>query len=209
MIIALDGNVCTGKTTLQQYLKNLGFAPVEEYCTFFDKTPAELPTQRRYLLAEGMRQAKLDPSRNMVLDRSFISLCAHVWAQHRIDKEDMRASFLDDLCQEVSRKSVTLPDMFVHLRCTYQNLYSRFLERETSSRALGTSRELIEPAYINEIDEFNAAWARTVPAPCLTIVTDCPVGSIDLSIILSFAKDVKNVDYAGQLQTLLKKVIQC
>lgn len=209
MILALDGNVCTGKTTLQRMLVSFGFKAMDEYCAFINKIPDNCFPQQRYLFAESIRNSQLDFSQNTILDRSFISMCAHVWVQYRLGKEDLRASFLDDLCIKVSRKLVTLPDMFIHLRCSYQTLYARFLEREQSSCALGTLHELVEPAYVSEIDLFNSAWARVSPVPCRTIDTDCSIEAINVQTIASFVKETKRSDYASTLPAILQSVLQC
>lgn len=137
MIIALEGGVCSGKTTLCRQLQEKGFMHVSEHMTFLSPQDWERfectdPVHRiDFLLGvEEKRQALmtrlLDMGQNIVLDRTFLSLYAFEYAKGRFVKAE---EFKE------KRKSFLNPDLILFLSVDEQTRRRRSAQRGDSFTA--------------------------------------------------------------------------
>lgn len=159
MILALDGNVYTGKTTLARTIASrMRYTLIPEYCEYVTPSrygDASKALQRAYLDAERERKKSL-PSASAVLDRSIVSQAAHVWARYMLEEEDTRQFFLDELKLMFQKGEIIVPDIHVHLRLSYDTLTSRF-ETMNEVSEKGTPRQLVRRGYLTHVDAFNEA----------------------------------------------------
>lgn len=166
MIVSFDGNVYCGKTTIINKLAKKS-CKIKEYCNYLDKINKEkrfnnrwLNTQLRYLKIDAQRNKNLNNFEINLLDRSFISLCAHVWALYRLRKTDIRKEFLEFLKKYMLEDKIILPDIFVHVTCDYSIAKNRFIQNEKTKHAKGTDRLLINKHYFFFVNEFNELWSQ-------------------------------------------------
>lgn len=154
MIIALEGGVCSGKTTLCCRLQEKGFMHVNEHMTFLSPQDWERfgqidPVHRiDFLLAvEEKRQALmarfLDMGQNIVLDRTFLSLYAFEYAKGRFEKAE---EFKE------KRKSFLNPDMILFLSVDEQTRRRRSMQRGDSFTA--ESDFFLQDSFNNGLKSF-------------------------------------------------------
>ncbi|MCP1311570.1 hypothetical protein [Paenibacillus tyrfis] len=159
-IVAIDGNVYTGKTTLCQYLKSKGFFTVAEYEPIVGRTLSRIEIQKMYVDQEQHRMRQMmrelrNGQQIFVLDRSFLSLSAHVKCLLLLEGIDIRESFIDYLEFQLKAGQVIIPRLFIYLQNRWDILYRRYLRGEASVQAKGTPTDLIRPEYYQCIDAFH------------------------------------------------------
>ena len=150
-MISIDGNVYTGKTTLARSLANrLGIAFVREHNHFVRPTRGLdiWETHVAYIGAEIARKRSITDE-NCILDRSIISLGAHVWAMHRLGY-DMRARFVDRMYED--EKGIAIPETRIFLFCDHGTIFAR--SRSAGAAQKATAPLLLTPDYLCAIDEF-------------------------------------------------------
>lgn len=164
MIISFDGNVFSGKTTLaRQAGRALGGRVIREHGDFLAAAAPGayqnryLSQQVRYLNAEALRIRKLSPDKLNLLDRSFVSLAAHVFALYKMGRSDIRRAFLKRLAEYMRAGRVIIPDFYYAVAVPYETAQARF--------AAGAKRKRTEPGYIekdyfNHISYFVSQWIR-------------------------------------------------
>lgn len=154
MIIALEGGVCSGKTTLCRRLQETGFIHVNEHMTFLTSADWETfrqtdPTRRIdfLLTVEEKRQALmarlLDMGRNIVLDRTFLSLYAFEYAKGRFEKA---AEFKE------KQKQFLNPDLILFLSVDEQTRRRRSAQRGDSFTA--ESDFFLQDSFNNGLKTF-------------------------------------------------------
>jgi len=161
MIIAFDGNVYTGKTTLINMFSTK-YCKIREYCDYINMVDEEkkfeneyMNTQFRYLKIDALRAKGIEPSKIALLDRSFVSLCAHVWVLYKLEKIDIRKEFLSLLKDYIKKNAIIIPDVFIHVKCDYVTAKKRFVQNETTEHAKGTDYLLMDQEYFFFINKFN------------------------------------------------------
>lgn len=132
MIIALEGGICSGKTTLAKQLEKIGFFNVPEYMDII--TPQEqkeldaLISQDKSALSFFLKMEKRRKElygtqclqKDSVLDRSYLTLFAYEFAknnQHPV------------LTESVSRERVITPDLIIFLDVNDQLRKHRSINR--------------------------------------------------------------------------------
>lgn len=168
MIVSFDGNVYCGKTCLINRLPS-DVQKIGEYCEYLSSIQEEiisdqaaLNTQLRYLKVDKERLKRISPRRVNVLDRSFVSLCAHVWAIYRCGELDICREFLKLLNEFVQKDLIIIPDFFVNITCDYAIAKRRFMIDEQTSNAKRTDPLLIDKHYFRFVDDFNNRWCKIV-----------------------------------------------
>ncbi|MFA6594416.1 MAG: hypothetical protein WCT16_04150 [Candidatus Buchananbacteria bacterium] len=193
MNIAFDGNVFTGKTTLIKKITQTGrYAVVPEYPCYISKVknipacPVEFREHYSYLLADSLRQKDLSSEINL-LDRSFVSLAAHIYALYKIGRVDWRKNHLAAFSELLEQKSIIIPDFFVFVFADYKTAKERFSADQCLSENKGTSPLFIEPDYFSAVDEFNRLWQRGIDCG---LTVKCDGGSME-SIVVANIKGGK------------------
>lgn len=174
-IVTIDGNVYTGKTTLCQYLKSRGFVMVAEYEPVEGRMQSRMHIQKSYVDQEQQRVRQmmrelLNGQQIFVLDRSFLSLAAHVRSLFLLEGIDIRESFTNYLELKLKAGQVVVPRLFIHLQNRWDILYKRYLCGEASVQAKGTPADLIRAEYYRCIDAFHMKIHQQWGEPyCYTI----------------------------------------
>lgn len=175
MIISFDGNVYAGKTTvINQISSDLGAKSISEHGIFLESCDFQDPwdLQLRYIEAEA-RRAKLKIADGIqLLDRSFVSMAAHVYAIYKIGKVDMRALFLEKMSSRMIINQVLIPDFFCFVRCSSDVIHARI----SMDNVRGTDPLYYTESYLEAIDAFNEAWIRKVDGIVIDTNTGVPIG---------------------------------
>lgn len=163
MIVAFDGNVYTGKTTLIKLLsEKYGYNPIDEHSFFVDLSDMKEPdrstidVQERYIGVDIFRKKFVHGEINL-LDRSFVSVSAHVYALFRLGIEDIRKNYLDLLRKKVSE--ILIPDRFVFVCCDYDTSQKRCVSVNNDKK---TDALLLSREYFECIAKFNEKWISMV-----------------------------------------------
>ncbi|MFH1637936.1 MAG: hypothetical protein ABIB71_05915 [Candidatus Woesearchaeota archaeon] len=184
MIIAFDGNVYCGKTTLiNSIAKDHGFNKINEHSHYASEGGRDyLKTQKRFLKVDEKR-IKCIKGEVTLLDRSLVSLSAHVWALYKQGKADIRAEFINELFSRMDRGKIIMPDLFINVACDYTVTQSRALKHRNSK---GTANFLMEEDYFCYIAEFNKKISGRLQS--IFIDSSCPINECKAIIIKSLAE---------------------
>jgi len=167
MIISLDGNVFVGKTTLCNILsKKNNYNVVLEYSSFIKKI--DKPSQqfsflehKRYLQVDIIRKKYLRDGINF-LDRSFVSLSAHIYALYKIGIADFRKKHINLFNKLLDNDGIIIPDYYIFVNCDYNSVKKRFfLEKEICDKK-ETPEFFINKNYYLAINEFNSLWQKSI-----------------------------------------------
>jgi len=134
MIIAFDGNVFVGKTTLcKMYARENKGQVINEHSYFIDllkknnSVQTEFSSHYRYLLADALRM-KVINGKKIFLDRSFVSTSAHIYALYQTKEWDFREEHLFYLEKFLQEQSIIVPDVFIFVLCEHDIAQERFLQ---------------------------------------------------------------------------------
>jgi hypothetical protein len=157
-MISIDGNVYTGKTTLSRAIaKRTGRTHVPEHSAFVRSHDGSLwDAHAAYLDAELARAGSF--SADAVLDRSVLSLAAHVYAAHATGLGDMREHFCDWLRSYPS----ALPSTMIALVAEPELVRRRTLKGE-SEQPKGTVPFLFSIPYLRAVNEFYRRLSEISP----------------------------------------------
>lgn len=186
LIVAVDGAVATGKTTLiNGALRTMeGTSAIPEHSHFLATASGHLasrsrhggatrPAARRsarrsqaaYLRAERRRIRAISspPSaevRLLMLDRSILSQAAHVHAlaAHGCD---IRRWFLHQL-RDRPETRLLVPDLWVAVSCEHREADQRLAARESGTAREGTIAELSAKGYRHDFEAFLRRWSAHV-----------------------------------------------
>jgi deoxyadenosine/deoxycytidine kinase len=161
MIIAVDGNVYAGKTTLAKYLaRENGMNLIKEYCEYIESIPLafefdsmEKNEQMRYIRIERDRKKEVAVGNN-ILDRSFVSMSAHVYASYKCGLNDIRRFYLEELRSALNADQVIIPDYYILVICDHN--VSK--ERMFLNNFKNTPSVFIDMDYYNYVNEYNHRW---------------------------------------------------
>lgn len=164
MVVSFDGNVYTGKTTLIRFLSDkYGYTSIDEHSLFIDGIPQRgfykneyLDAQDRYLSVDTYRKNFLQTDINL-LDRSFVSVSAHVYALYELGLADIRGTYMDLFKKKI--EEIIFPDAFVWVRCGYDTSRARCLSVNNRKK---TEDIYLSSEYFESIEKFNANWALAV-----------------------------------------------
>jgi thymidylate kinase len=166
MIIAFDGNVFTGKTSLIEKLHIPGESEVvREHNYFLDvtRTPKDAwSAQKGYLDAEVRRRgylARLSREKPVLLDRSFVSMAAHVSGLKAARGIDIRGHFLGEIVSLIRSDKIIIPDIFIFVRCDYETIK----ERARKDLLKHTDELYFEQEYLEAVEHFNNLWQEYFP----------------------------------------------
>jgi deoxyadenosine/deoxycytidine kinase len=168
MIIALDGNVFVGKTTLCNiFSKKNNYNVVLEYSDFINKTKNKSFKQvsflehSKYLKLDNIRKKYLKNNINFV-DRSFVSLSAHIYALYKNGIADFRREHINMFHQLLKNNYIIIPNCYVFVTCNYNCAKKRFLLEKRIDGKKGTPTFFINKGYFLAINEFNSLWQKNI-----------------------------------------------
>jgi len=200
MIIAFDGGVYTGKTTLiNSLIKHYDYYKISEYSNFFSESKINrckegyLAIQNKYLEIDVLRKKFINHNKINLLDRSFISLTAHVWALYKIKIVDIREEYLKKLFFLMDNNKIIFPNLFVHVTCNYKSAKARYKQNEKTLNAKKTLGYFIDLNYFNLIKLFNKRVSFFIPS--LEINTD-------KGFIINIIKVNKFINNNTRIQTI-------
>jgi deoxyadenosine/deoxycytidine kinase len=200
-IIALDGNVYTGKTSLiNEFSKKKTINVLPEYASFFNETEfrylSPIEIQHKYLEAEKIRKSKLSFKKNTLLDRSIISQAGFVYASYKQGNFDLRKEFLYSLKQMQKNNELIIPHHFVHIKCDFKILKKRYIEEEKSENAKNTDCKLLSKEYCFLLDEFLSKFA------------DFTINTTNLTVVESKQKLIDFISHEGKPsdEDIIKKI---
>lgn len=176
MIVAIDGNVYVGKSRLLAHARSRGVVVVDEYEPVKGRAGSpegQLAIQEGYLYQEEGRLCLIQEQQRrgavvLALDRSFLSLAAHVHALSQLGGWDLRRRFALCLIHRIAGGRVVTPDVFVHLTAPWPAIRRRWEQGEASTGPKGTPANLAGRSYCAAIDGFHAAW-REALGPASTL----------------------------------------
>jgi len=173
MIIAFDGNVFTGKTSLIEKLHQVEKSSViPEHSHFLVDIATGKDAwdiQKKYLDVERHRceyLSNISSEKLILLDRSFVSMAAHVAALNVSRGIDIRSRFLRELVRDIRSGEVIIPGIFLFIRCDYGIIKARALKDFVKN----TDPFYYEQKYLEVVDNFNGRWQERFPG--LIIDTD-------------------------------------
>ena len=186
MIITLDGNVFTGKTSLIEKFRQMEQCSViPEHGHFLaDIISGEdaWDMQRKYLGAERRRHEYLSTlsfETLIILDRSFVSMAAHVVALNALRSIDIRSRFLSELIHDIQSGEVIIPDKFLFVRCGYGTIKARALKDIVKN----TDPLYYDQEYLEVVDNFNRQWQGRFPGVVIDTDVDQSVQLGQLALI--------------------------
>lgn len=168
MIITFDGNVFVGKTSLIKELASLYDFNIIPEQGFFIK--GEILThavtaedqaiflQSKYLEAENKRCLYLNTTKTSLLDRSFVSMAAHIFALYLVNGIDIRDWFLNEIRRQTESGKVIIPDIFCFIKCNHEIIR----ERADKNKNRNTDQVYLTEKYLDAIEIFNQAWIQKV-----------------------------------------------
>jgi deoxyadenosine/deoxycytidine kinase len=170
MIAAFDGNVFTGKTSLIGAVHSLLDSNIigeqgsflTPNVNFLEPNTMENACylQRAYLRAEERRAPLAIKGVLNLLDRSFVSMAAHVSALKAARSIDIQDWFFDELVKLMSADKIIVPDVFCFVRCDFDLANSR----ARNDRSRNTGRLYLEKTYFHAVEDFNSAWSKKFPS---------------------------------------------
>ena len=186
-VIAVDGNVNAGKTTLLKQLCSVAAAAQPQYLPEHSNLlcqvtqipeESDVRGQGRYLQTERIRLSLLrdSPAGLFLLDRSFVSILAHTLATTP-GHSDSRSWLVSRLSSLVGRAQVCIPHCFVFIDVPYSISRARYLANTAEK---GTPAELIDPGYFECLRRIYLRWATLVGGHALSSPEEFDLSSLRL-----------------------------
>ncbi len=158
LIISIDGNVFTGKSTL---IRNLGLPSIEEHSHHTTYAAGRDPWRehKKYLLVEESRiRRQLDAI--TVLDRSIFSLAAHAYALWAISTIDFRARFINHISQP--DHIILWPEVSIVLVEEYDICVKRYRADKRLHTQKSTADIFINRRYFDAINKFYETLSQQI-----------------------------------------------
>jgi thymidylate kinase len=154
MIISFDGNVYSGKTTIINNLSSLfGYNKINEHSFFIDNLTFDqtnfLATQSKFLEVDKARSTCLRNDIDL-LDRSIISVAAHVYSMAKIGAIDKRKEFLKIL--KNNKNSLIFPDRYIYVESDHE---TSLIRCNSLKNYKDTGDIYLSEDYFNYIGIFN------------------------------------------------------
>lgn len=166
MIIAFDGNVYTGKSSLvRSAALECGASVVGEHSQFLgavvennhvQSVASAVSLQLSYFEAEASRIGILRTHGISLIDRSFVSFAAHIFALYECHEIDVREWFLSELAKRIEAKQVIIPDVYCFVHCGIDTISKRL----AGDRSRGTDTVYLQKDYLSAVNRFNQLWCK-------------------------------------------------
>lgn len=177
MIIAVSGNVGSGKTILSHYLSttyNLSYVPQKRLefdflDDFFSNIESYfLPAQLSFLVSKAVElQDLLKNNKNIVMDRSLledIDVFARLWIENR--NIDQRIVRLFRNTAEFIYRSFPKPDFYIFCCCP-----ADICKQRISNRDVRTYERKYPLNHIEMLEKYYEDFRKNIDAPCVEIDT--------------------------------------
>lgn len=208
MIIAVSGNIGSGKTTLARYLSthyDLHYVPCERLefgflDAFFEDVEGKfLPAQLSFLISKAIELQKLlSNQENIVLDRSLledIAVFARLWIENR--NIDEKIVTLYNYTAEFIRNALPEPDLYIFCRCPANVSRQRIANRSPRS-----FEAQYPPNHIEQLEVYYDALVDTLDVPCVEIDTlqyDFTAEGVLSDLSAKIFERIENGPHFGQL----------
>lgn len=165
-MISFDGNVFTGKTHIAQCLAySHCWQYIGEHVDYLFNARRKAPQKEftwnkhaEYCATEKDRTAQA-AAPTVVLDRSFLSLSAHVYCLFKTQKTDLRMQYVDFLKTSLAKKQLLVPNSIVHLHCSR----SQGLVRWQQGKQKKTPELFLQQRYWDANNTFYTMLQCTLP----------------------------------------------
>lgn len=153
IIVGIDGNVNTGKTSLFKKLikKYPEFCAAEEYEIINEENPFR--RQFLYMIQDESRIGNCE--NNIILDRTIISLSAYVFWLFKCQNTDIRSEFYSVYINSLVQGKSEVPNRVILCRQKYDTVVSSY---ETNRLKKGTAPVYVEREYFDIQEEFLATF---------------------------------------------------
>ena len=177
MLIAVSGNVGSGKTTLAKYLsdaygfrfvpkRRLEFDFIDEF--FHDIEGKFFPAQVSFLISKAIEiQEHLSYGRNIVVDRSLledIDVFARLWIENR--QIDQKIIQLYHHTADFIKNAVPVPDLYIICRCPAETSLARIAQRPKRS-----FEKQYPPNHVQLLSQYYSELTIEAGVPCVEIDT--------------------------------------
>lgn len=190
LIIAFEGNVFTGKTTLiAEVSGKTGYRILPEHSDVV-KLPSSSSAwdiQASYFAAEVARSRLIDKRHPSLLDRSVLSLCAHAFAVRQLGYASFGQHFTAALAGIIQDRTVIIPTHFVHVQCSHDIRLKRHLYNCSSPNPKNTDHTLLNRDYCHLFDQYVSACINYFPRTVFS--TEQSVAAC-LDIIIAFINSI-------------------
>lgn len=196
IIVAIDGNVNTGKTSL---LKNImkrypEFCAADEYEIINEENPFK--RQFLYMIQDESRIGNSE--NNTILDRSIISLSAYAFWLFKIQNIDIRSEFHSAYINSLAKGKNKVPNRVIICSQKYDAIVSSY---ETNRLIKGTAPVYVEREYIDIQEEFLATFQEELKDKIIEYNYSNTVNKIDL---YDEKYEIGKVDFLHALQKALR-----
>lgn len=178
-IVALEGPVCAGKTTVAAGLEFAGAKVVPEYLDLTggaslagaDAPEAGDGLRRLHLLLEleRGRTTHLPPAGTVVLDRSVFTLLAYEAGLSAMPAPNVLAHAVGAVVAAADRGDVALPDRIVFLDCP-----ASLCRERAAAAGMRTPAFLFDARFRGGFRQLFCRLERAVPGMVLFADADCP-----------------------------------
>lgn len=153
IIVGIDGNVNTGKTSLFKKLieKHPEFCAAEEYEIINEENPFQ--RQFLYMIQDESRIGNCE--NNTILDRTIISLSAYVFWLFKCQNTDIRSEFYSVYINSLAKGKNEVPNRVILCRQKYDTVVISY---ETNRLIKGTAPVYVEREYFDIQEEFLATF---------------------------------------------------
>lgn len=182
-VVALEGPVCAGKTTVAAGLGSGGARVVPEYLDVpgagirvgFDAPAAGDGLRRLRLLLEleHCRAMQLPSAGSVVLDRSVFTLLAYEAGLAALSLPHVLADAVREVVAAVDRRAVALPGRVVFLDCSAASCRERAV-----TAGMRTPPFLFDPRFRDGFRRLFCRLERVVPGTVLFTDADRPVAEV-------------------------------
>ena len=207
MLIAVSGNVGSGKTTLARYLSaqyHLRFVPCQRLefgfldAFFQDVEGKFLPAQLSFLMSKAIELQKLlKAGESVVLDRSLledIEVFARLWIENR--HIDEKIVTLYNYTANFIRHALPEPDLYIFCRCP-----ASVSRQRIASRPPRDFEAQYPPDHIEMLERYYQALIPALDAPCVevdTLVYDFTAAGVLPALCEKIFEQLANGPHYGQ-----------
>ena len=178
MLIAVAGNIGSGKTTLAKFIAaNYDFSYVPNHrfefdfidSFFEDISGMFLPAQLSFLMSKAIEIQQLTEQRkNVVVDRSVIE-DIHVFARLWIENKEIDEKIVElyRYTSEFIRQSLPSPDLYIHCVCP-----AEVSQRRIAGRARRSFEEKYPPGHVQMLEKYYSELEFEEGVPYVRIDTE-------------------------------------
>lgn len=148
VIVAIDGNVNTGKTQLFNRLKS-----IHNKCSYSDeyKEVIHEDNLEREIMYLKQDEKRTFFNKDIILDRSVLSLFAYVYWLFESKKDDIRCEFYSYVINGILDKKYVLPNRIIYCYQDYNHILKSY---NLNNNIKGTEKTLVSKEYYEIQNDF-------------------------------------------------------